>query len=168
MGGIGSGPSLKMAGFQSGPSLKNEGDFGTKNNKETYIFWKGGSFGAAQVGKLLCIFLKRGSFRAVQVEKVEQTNVYFWKGGLPGRSRLKKWNKQIVGSAQQGCNYHFLQKSLFCIFWCILYLYISCKKLHLGVLKLTTKNQYLSYGCKWNHGYAQRKSVVSWVTTLLH
>ena len=76
--------------------------------------------------------------------------------------------KQIVGSAQQGCNYHFLQKSLFCIFWCILYLYISCKKLHLGILKLNTKNQYLSYGCKWNHGYAQRKSVVSWVTTLLH
>ena len=78
-----------------------------------------------------------------------------------------KWRLHILGSAQQGCNYHFLQKSLFCIFWCILYLYISCKKLHLGVLKLTTKNQYLSYGCKWNHGYAQRKSVVSWVTTLL-
>ena len=82
--------------------------------------------------------------------------------------RTKLNNYQFVGSAQQGCNYHFLQKSLFCMFWCILYLYISCKKLHLGVLKLTTKNQYLSYGCKWNHGYVQCKSVVSWVTTLLH
>ena len=73
MGGLGSGPSLEIGGFQSGPSLKNEGDFGTKNNKETYIFFKGGSFGAAQDGK------------------VEQTNVYFWKVGLSERSRSKKW-----------------------------------------------------------------------------
>ena len=38
MGGLGSGPWLKIRGFQNGPSLKNEGDYGTKNNKETYIF----------------------------------------------------------------------------------------------------------------------------------
>ena len=28
---------LKMEGLGSGPSLENEGDFGTKNSKETYI-----------------------------------------------------------------------------------------------------------------------------------
>ena len=50
-----------MGGFQSGPSLKNEGDIGTKNNKETYIC-KRGSFGAAQVGKVeqMYIFEKGG------------------------------------------------------------------------------------------------------------
>ena len=40
--GLREGSSLKTEGFQSGPSLKNEGDFGTKKNKETYIFEKGG------------------------------------------------------------------------------------------------------------------------------
>ena len=47
-GGLGSSPSLKMGGFQRGPSLKT-GGFGTKNNKETYFFLKGVSFGAVQV-----------------------------------------------------------------------------------------------------------------------
>ena len=72
MGGLGSGPSLKMGGFQTGHSLKNEGDFGTKNNKETYIF-KRGSFGVAQVGKVETnVYVwKVGSFRAVLIENVE-------------------------------------------------------------------------------------------------
>ena len=82
MGGLRERPLTENGGgFQSGPSVKNEEDFGTKNNKkkkETYIFLKGGSFGAAQVGK------------------VEQTNVYiFEKGGggcLSERSRSKKWS----------------------------------------------------------------------------
>ena len=43
----------------------------------------------------------------------------------------------------------FCKNHCFCIFWCILYLHKSCKSLHPGVLKLTTKNQYLSYACKW-------------------
>ena len=42
-GGLREQPLTENGGFQSGPSLKNEGDFGTKNNKETYIlFLKGG------------------------------------------------------------------------------------------------------------------------------
>ena len=45
-------------GLSERPLTEKRGDFGTKNNKETYIS-KWGSFGAAQVGKL------------------EQTNVYF-------------------------------------------------------------------------------------------
>ena len=45
MGGLGSGPSLKMGGFQSGPSGKTW-EFGAKNNKETYIlFLNKGLFG---------------------------------------------------------------------------------------------------------------------------
>ena len=40
-------------GFQNGPSLKNKGDFGTKNNKETYIFKRGeGVFSTSPVGKV--------------------------------------------------------------------------------------------------------------------
>ena len=57
-GGLGSGPSLKMVGFESCPLLKNEGIMELKTTKKR-IFFKRGSFGAAQVGK------------------VEQTNVYF-------------------------------------------------------------------------------------------
>ena len=48
----------KMGAFQSGPSLKIEGGLELKITKKR-IFLKGGSLGAAQVGK------------------VEQTNVYF-------------------------------------------------------------------------------------------
>ena len=69
-GGLGSDPSLKMEGFQSGPSLKNEGDFGTKNNKETFIF-KRGSFWSSpgrKSGINKSIFLKKwgggGGFRS--------------------------------------------------------------------------------------------------------
>ena len=52
--------SLKMGSFQSDPSLKNKGGgVGTKTNKETLHFFKAGSFGADNVGK------------------VKQTNVYF-------------------------------------------------------------------------------------------
>ena len=74
MGGLGSDPSLKMGGgggasFQSDPSLKNEGDFGTKNNNETYIFKRGifWSSPGRKSGTNKCIFLKReggGVFRS--------------------------------------------------------------------------------------------------------
>ena len=82
MGGLGSGPSLKMGGFQRGASQKNEGDFGTKNNKETFIF-KRGYFGAAQVGKVetSVYFWKGGSFGVVQVENVESL----------GAAQAEKW-----------------------------------------------------------------------------
>ena len=49
---------MRGGGFQSGPSMKIEGVLELKITKKR-IFLKGGSFGAAQVGK------------------VEQTNVYF-------------------------------------------------------------------------------------------
>ena len=65
LGSLGSGPSLKIGGFQSGPSMKNEGGGGTKNNKETYtfksvVFW---SSPCRESGTNKCIFLKRGVFR---------------------------------------------------------------------------------------------------------
>ena len=93
MGGLGSDPSLKMGGgggasFQSDPSLKNEGDFGTKNNNETYIFKRGvfWSSPGRKSGTNKCIFLKRGgSFGAVHVEKVESlgaSQAEKWGGGL--------------------------------------------------------------------------------------
>ena len=66
MGGLGSGPSLKMGVgggcFQSGPSLKNEGILELKKKKKK---------------KRIFFFLKGGSFRAVQIGKVEQTKLYF-------------------------------------------------------------------------------------------
>ena len=65
MGGLGSRPSLKMECFQSSPSLKNEGDFGTKNNKEMYIFKRGvfwSSPGRKSGNKY--IVLKMGVFRS--------------------------------------------------------------------------------------------------------
>ena len=43
-GGLRERPLTENVGFQSGPSLKNKGDFETKNNKETYLFKKGGVF----------------------------------------------------------------------------------------------------------------------------
>ena len=65
MGGLGSGPSLKMGGFQSGPSLKNKWDFGTKNNKETYIFKRGVFFDQpSRKSGNKCIVLKSGVFRS--------------------------------------------------------------------------------------------------------
>ena len=76
MGGLGSGPTQKKWGVGGGserPLIENRGGFGTKNNKETYIFkrrifW---SSPGRKSGTDKCIFLKRGSFGAVQVEKVE-------------------------------------------------------------------------------------------------
>ena len=60
MGGLGSDPPQKKwgRGFQSGSLLKIEGVFELKITKKR-------------------ILLKGGSFRAAQVGKVEQTNVYF-------------------------------------------------------------------------------------------
>ena len=60
MGGLGSGPSLKMegGGLSERPLTGKTGDFGTKNNKETHL-------------------LKRVSFRSDQVGKTEQRVVYF-------------------------------------------------------------------------------------------
>ena len=60
-------------GLSERPLTENRGGFGTKNNKETYIFkrrifW---SSPGRKSGTNKCIFLKRGSFGAVQVEKVE-------------------------------------------------------------------------------------------------
>ena len=80
LGSLGSGPSLKMGGFQSGPSMKNEGwGVGTKNNKETYTF-------------------KSGVFWSSPCRKVEQTNVYVWKGGSFGAVQVEK--VESLGAAQ--------------------------------------------------------------------
>ena len=53
-------------GLGSGPTLKNEEYFGTKINKETYIFKKGvfWSSPGRKSGTSKCIFLKRGVFRS--------------------------------------------------------------------------------------------------------
>ena len=53
MGGLGSGPSLKNEGLSERPLTGKTGDFGAKNNKETYIFLKRGCFRSAQVGKVV-------------------------------------------------------------------------------------------------------------------
>ena len=54
MGGLRSGPSLKMRGggvLSERPLTGKTEDLGVKNNKETYIFLKRRSFRSAQVGK---------------------------------------------------------------------------------------------------------------------
>ena len=51
IGGLWSGPLLKMGGFQNWPTREKRG-FGAKNNKETYTFLKEWSFPAAQVEKV--------------------------------------------------------------------------------------------------------------------
>ena len=58
---LGSSPSLKIRGLRSDLSLK-KWDFGTKNNKEKYIFEKGEGFGAAQAEKV-------GSLRVAEAKK---------------------------------------------------------------------------------------------------
>ena len=50
IGGLGSGPSLKMC-VCGGGGGREKRDFGAKNNKETNIVLKRGSFRSAQVGK---------------------------------------------------------------------------------------------------------------------
>ena len=92
-GGLRSGPSLKMGGFQSGPSLKNEGNFGTKNNRETYIFKRGVFWSSPGriSGRHKCICLKRGSFGAIQVEKVESL----------GAAHAEKWG--LLGGTYPYC-----------------------------------------------------------------
>ena len=68
MGGLRSGPSLKMRSggvLSERPLTGKTGDLGVKNNKETYFF-----------------FFKRRSFRSAEVGKAEQRMVYFKKGGL--------------------------------------------------------------------------------------
>ena len=57
-GGLRKRPLPENGKLSERPLTENEGDFGTKNNKETYIF-------------------KKGSFWATQVGKVEHTNIYF-------------------------------------------------------------------------------------------
>ena len=79
-GGLKKRPLTENGGLSERPPppLKNEGDFGTKPN-----ILKGGSFGAAQVGKVdqTSIFLKRGVFRNDPGRK----NGVFRSG--PGRKR---------------------------------------------------------------------------------
>ena len=45
----------------------------------------------------------------------------------------------IEGLAQDGCNSTFLQKSLFCIFECIIIFFMSCKNISCLFLSLTEK-----------------------------
>ena len=71
-GGLGSGPSLKMGGFQSGHSREKQGILELKITKKR-------------------IYFKRGSFPSAQVGKAEQRIVYFLKGGLLERPMSKKW-----------------------------------------------------------------------------
>ena len=71
-GGLGSGPSLKMGGFQSGPSREKQGILELKITKKG-IFFKTGVFSncpGRKSGTKNCIFLKRGSFGAAQIEKM--------------------------------------------------------------------------------------------------
>ena len=70
MEGLGSGPWLKIRGFQCGPSLKNEGDFGTKNNKETYIFsspepkaHKVSLYNRTRAGVRVCVHVSVNNFK---------------------------------------------------------------------------------------------------------
>ena len=65
-GELGSGPSLKMRGFQSGHSRENRGFsicLGRKSGTKNCTFLKRGSFGAAQVKKV-------ESLGAVKAEKM--------------------------------------------------------------------------------------------------
>ena len=73
MGGLGSGPSLKMVGFQSGHSREKQGILEIKITKKL-IFFKTRVFSICPGRKSRtknCIFLKRRSFGATQVENVE-------------------------------------------------------------------------------------------------
>ena len=70
-------------------------------------------------------------------------------------------HEYFVGSAQQVCNYHCLQKSLFLHILMYLVSIHILLKLHIGVLKLTTKINTCLTVVSGNHGYAQRKSIVS-------
>ena len=82
MGGLGSGPSLKMGGFQSGHSRDKHGILELKIKKR--IFFKTRVFSICQgqkSGTKNCIFLKRGSFGAAQVEKAESL----------GAAKAEKW-----------------------------------------------------------------------------
>ena len=65
MGVLGSGPSLKIWGFESGHLRVKTGDFGTKNNKETVHSFKTRVFSICpgrKRGTKNCILLKRESF----------------------------------------------------------------------------------------------------------
>ena len=71
-GGLGSGPSLKMWGFQSGHSREKQGILKIKITKKR-IFFKTRVFSICPGRKSRtknCIFLKRRSFGATQIEKV--------------------------------------------------------------------------------------------------
>ena len=57
-------PLAENVGLSERPLTGKTGDFGAKNNKETYIFK------SRKSGTKNCTFLKRGSFGAAQVEKV--------------------------------------------------------------------------------------------------
>ena len=91
MGGLGSGPSLKMGGFQSGYSRKKKKGFLelkiTKKPQEI-TFLKRGSFRFSiypgrKSGKNNYKFLKRRSFRAAQVEKESLLTL--------GAAKAEKW-----------------------------------------------------------------------------
>ena len=91
MGGLGSSSSLKMGGggFQSGHSREKHGILELKITKKC-LFFKTMVFSicpSRKSGTKNCIFFKRGSFGAAQVEKVEslvsaKAEKCVWGGGF--------------------------------------------------------------------------------------
>ena len=73
MGGLGSGPSLKMRGFQSGPSREKQGILELKITKKRILFLNEGLFDLPTLEKRYkeLYTFESGSFRVAQVEKVE-------------------------------------------------------------------------------------------------
>ena len=93
---------LKMGGLKSGPSLKMRG-WGVLS--ERLLTGKTGDLGVKNIKKMY-IFVKRRSFRSAQIGKAEQRIVYFWKGfwsGLCRNSRVAKSEKWgWVGGLSRG------------------------------------------------------------------
>ena len=76
MGGLGSGPSLKIGGFQSSHSWEKR-DFGAKKKRNVYILkMRGFSIWPGRKSRTKnCIFFKKGSFGVAHVEKVVYRSV---------------------------------------------------------------------------------------------
>ena len=82
MGGLGSGPLLKMGGFQSGHSREKQGILELKITNRR-------------------IFLTRVSFRSAQVGKAEQGIVYVWKRAFFGAAHVEKVESKGAANAEK-------------------------------------------------------------------
>ena len=86
MGGLGSGPSLKIGGFQSGHSPEKNGILELKIKKRIFLFLNDGLFdlpGSEKRNKELLIFEKgvfwSGPGRKSRVHKIPTTYVFLWR-----------------------------------------------------------------------------------------